>query len=75
MINLIHEENKLSIPWSYDLQTVAKTISKPIPPMDVIIEKLVDLGYKCYKTHYAGASLKTDANFSDLCGIIQSMSK
>ena len=71
IINLIHEENKLDIPWSYDLSHVAKKISRPIPPMDFIIEKLNELGYKCHKTHYSGTSLKTNANFSDLCEIIK----
>ncbi|MHA1977938.1 MAG: hypothetical protein ACW98I_13615, partial [Candidatus Hodarchaeales archaeon] len=66
ILNLISEENKLDIPWSYDLQSVAKKIRKPIPPMAIIIEKLNNLGYKCSKTHFAGASLKTDANFKDI---------
>jgi len=74
IIRLINEENKLNIPWSYDLQTVAKKVSSPIPPMDFIIEKLNEIGYKCYKTHYSGASLKTNANFSDLCNIIKAAS-
>ncbi|MHA2107537.1 MAG: hypothetical protein ACW99R_07550 [Candidatus Hodarchaeales archaeon] len=71
IINLINEENKLNVPWSYDLPTVAKLVSKPIPPMDFIIEKLSEIGYKCYNTHYSGVSLKTDAKFSDLCSIIR----
>ncbi len=70
IINLINEENKPNIPWSYDLQSVAKIVSRPIPPMESIIEKLSDAGYKCYKTHYSGTSLKTNAGFNDLSAIL-----
>jgi tRNA (guanine26-N2/guanine27-N2)-dimethyltransferase len=70
IITLMDEENKLKIPWSYDIQKVAKYVGKPIPPMDYIIQKLHERGYKCYKTHFSGSCLKTDAPFNDICDTI-----
>ena len=71
IINQIYDENILNVPWSYDIQNVAKFIGKPIPPMDYIIQKLHDRGYKCYKTQFSGSCLKTDAPFKDICDVIQ----
>ena len=71
LVNLMCEENSLDLPWSYDIQNVAKHVGTPIPPMDHIIQKLNEKGFKCYKTHFSGSCLKTDAHFSDLCEVIR----
>jgi tRNA (guanine26-N2/guanine27-N2)-dimethyltransferase len=71
IISLISEENILDIPWSFDVQNIAKEISKPIPPMNLIIDCLNERGYECYKTHFSGSCLKTNANFYDLCEIVK----
>ena len=72
IIDLMYEENILGLPWSYDIHNVAKHVGKPIPSMDYIVQNLHEKGYKCYKTHFSGSCLKTDAQFSDMCEIIQS---
>jgi len=72
ILKLIFEENKLNLPWSFDIQTIAKDIKKPIPPMNYITDELNSKGYKCFKTHYSGSCLKTDANYTTIAEIIGS---
>ncbi len=71
LINLINEENKLDIPWSFDVQNIAKDINEPIPPMNFIVKRIIDRGHKCYKTHFSGSCLKTNASYNDLCEIVK----
>lgn len=64
-------ENELDLPWSYDISRLAKKTKSPIPQMDLITEKLEDLGFSCKKTHFSGMCLKTNADISFLEEILE----
>ena len=69
------QENKMKIPWSYDIQNLTKTIGTPIPPLDEISKHLRDIGYKFSKTHFSGTCIKTDAPEKEICGILTKLNK
>lgn len=67
------EETSIDIPWSYDIQKLAKKISSPMPPIEQIAKHLNEKGYKCAKSHYSGTSFKTDAQEPEVRSIISSI--
>ncbi|MCK4847575.1 MAG: hypothetical protein KAT16_00965 [Candidatus Heimdallarchaeota archaeon] len=75
ILNIMIQENKMKIPWSYDIQNLTKTIGTPIPPLDEISKHLRDIGYKFSKTHFSGTCIKTDAPEKEICGILTKLNK
>ena len=75
LLNAMIEESELNLPWSYDISLLAKEIKSPIPRMDLIAEKLEELGFKCKKTHFSGICVKTDAKVSYLEKILEEYGK
>lgn len=72
LLHLMIEESSIEIPWTFDLPNLAKKCGVPVPPTVEIIRILQEMDYKCYRTHFSGTSLKTDANENELCSIISS---
>ncbi|MFW9855426.1 MAG: hypothetical protein ACFFFG_10200 [Candidatus Thorarchaeota archaeon] len=66
LFSRILSEQTVDIPWSYDIESLAKKYHTKVPPINLIIEKLRDLGYKTSKTHYSGMSIKTEAPETDI---------
>lgn len=70
ILPLMIEEATLDIPWSYDIPKLAKKVGVTVPPLDKIVKILNKRGHKCFKTHYSGTTLKTDATETDICWVI-----
>ncbi len=73
ILPLMIEETSVDIPWSFDIQKLAKKARVPVPPLSQIMKVLNEIGYKCCKTHYSGTSLKTNANEAEICSVISSL--
>lgn len=73
ILPLMIDESSLDIPWSFDIPKLAKKIGVTVPPLSQIMKILNETGYKCYKIHYSGTSLKTEANESEICSVIRSL--
>jgi tRNA (guanine26-N2/guanine27-N2)-dimethyltransferase len=73
ILPLMIEEAKLDIPWSYNIPKLVKKVGITVPPLDKIVMKLKDRGHECFKTHYSGTSLKTNATEDDICLVIRSL--
>jgi tRNA (guanine26-N2/guanine27-N2)-dimethyltransferase len=70
ILNLMIEENKIKIPWSYDIQKLTKKTGTPIPSLNLVSDQLRDIGFKFSKTHFSGSCIKTDAPEKEICGIL-----
>ena len=73
ILPLMIEETSLDIPWSLDIPKLAKKVRAPVPPFTKIVKILNEMGYECFRTHYSGTSLKTDANETEICSVISSL--
>ncbi|MFX1285279.1 MAG: hypothetical protein ACFFB5_16630 [Promethearchaeota archaeon] len=73
ILPLMIDESSLDIPWSFDIPKLAKEVRVTVPSITQIMKILKERGYKCYKTHFSGSSLKTDANEAELCSVIKSL--
>ncbi|MHA2245617.1 MAG: hypothetical protein ACXADY_11690 [Candidatus Hodarchaeales archaeon] len=73
ILPLMIDESSLNVPWSFDIPKLAKKVGVTVPPLKQIMKILNESGYKCYKTHYSGTSLKTDANETEICSVIRSL--
>jgi tRNA (guanine26-N2/guanine27-N2)-dimethyltransferase len=74
ILNIMIQENRMNIPWSYDIQKLTKAIKTPIPPLDEISKQLESIGYKFSKTHFSGSCIKTDATEKVIRGILVKLS-
>ncbi|AMQ17715.1 tRNA (guanine(10)-N(2))-dimethyltransferase [Thermococcus peptonophilus] len=70
-IQLISEE--LDVPFHYDTHTLARACSLTPPKLDVIIQRLKDLGYSATKTHFSPTSVKTDAPFRVVAEVMKNV--
>jgi tRNA (guanine26-N2/guanine27-N2)-dimethyltransferase len=64
------EENKINIPWFYDLHWVAKQIKKSLPSTELIVNLLRKKGFDTSITHFSGTAIKTNAQYDELSRIL-----
>lgn len=62
----IKEESKLDIPFFYDIHTICKKHSLPIPRTEVLMQKIRDKGFNVCRTHFLDTAIKTDMSFNQL---------
>jgi len=69
LIAVLEEE----IPTSshYDYHRVAKEMKVSPPPIETVLERLREGGYRASRAHYAGTAIKTDASLPDLMNAIR----
>ncbi len=58
----IWKEEAVAPPLYYASDEIAKALKLSPPPLQIIIQKLRDEGYKATRTHFAPAAFKTDAD-------------
>jgi tRNA (guanine26-N2/guanine27-N2)-dimethyltransferase len=75
ILNLMIDENKIKIPWSYDIQKLTKKTRTPLPSLNLLSDQLRDNGFKFSKTHFSGSCIKSDASEKEICGILTKLSK
>ncbi|MHA1947332.1 MAG: hypothetical protein ACXAC6_00320 [Candidatus Hodarchaeales archaeon] len=75
ILNLMIQENKIKIPWSYDIQKLTKKTGIPIPSLNLLSDRIRDIGYKFSKTHFSGSCIKTDASEKEIRGILAKLTK
>jgi len=63
IIERINEESEIDKPYYYELPSIAKALKTNIPPMDKIMEKLKELGYKVERTHFSENGIRTNAPY------------
>jgi tRNA (guanine26-N2/guanine27-N2)-dimethyltransferase len=68
-LQLILEE--LDTPLHYDTHTLARACSLTPPKVETVIKRLRELGYKATKTHFSPTSVKTDAPFMTVMGVMK----
>ncbi len=75
LIPLMLEEASSTIPWSYEMPSMAQKIGTTVPPISKVIDKLTEMGFDCYRTHFSGTSVKTDAQEPEIMAIFNSLKK
>ena len=73
ILNLMIEENKISVPWSYDIQKLTRNIGSPIPPLNLLLEELKKVGYNSSKTHFSGSCIKSEAPEKEIHEILANL--
>ncbi len=64
-------ESEAEMPMFYhELPYISSMLGKSTPPINDIIEKLREIGYRADRTHFSPTAVKTDAEFRDLKEII-----
>ena len=62
LIDLCLEE--LPTSGYYDYHQLAKITGRSPPPIDTVIERIIDSGYPATRTHFSGYGIKTEAPLS-----------
>ncbi|MHA2053300.1 MAG: hypothetical protein ACW99F_06820 [Candidatus Hodarchaeales archaeon] len=75
ILDAIIGESELDLPWSYDIPRLAKETKSPIPNLDLIIQKLKEIGFNSKKTHFSGMCIKTEAKISYIENILEESRK
>ena len=57
----------------YELHTLTRMLGVSPPPIQKILEKLIDEGYRASRTRFSGTSFKTDASIHEIKRIISSL--
>lgn len=73
ILPLMIEEGILDLPWSFDIPKLAKKVNVQVPSISQITTILLEMGYNCHRTHFSGASLKTNASETEICSILRSL--
>lgn len=60
-------------PYFYDIHVLSSFIGISPPPLDLVIKRLLELGYRVSRTHFTGHGLKTDCLLSDLLGLLREL--
>uniref|UniRef100_A0A7J2THA0 tRNA (guanine(26)-N(2))-dimethyltransferase n=1 Tax=Archaeoglobus fulgidus TaxID=2234 RepID=A0A7J2THA0_ARCFL len=69
---LIKIQNEVDYPTAYSIPKICSTISKPVPPISQVVEKLKKAGYAASVAHYCGYCVKTDAGIEKILEILRS---
>lgn len=64
-----------SIPYIYRLSKVCKNIKIPQPPIRNVIDKLMSLGYKAYRSFLYPDGIRTNASLDDLIKILREIKR
>ncbi len=62
----VWKEEASAPPLYYSSDEIAKALKLSPPPLQIIIQKLRDEGYKATRTHFAPAAFKTDADIESI---------
>ncbi|MDK2892192.1 MAG: tRNA (guanine26-N2/guanine27-N2)-dimethyltransferase [Methanohalophilus sp.] len=65
-------KNELDIPMFYDQHKICKQLGVSAKPIEGLLEKIREMGFKASRTHFSGTSFKTDAGFRQIKQIIKS---
>uniref|UniRef100_A0A7C4WBC5 tRNA (guanine(26)-N(2))-dimethyltransferase n=1 Tax=Geoglobus ahangari TaxID=113653 RepID=A0A7C4WBC5_9EURY len=66
-------EGELETITYYELHNLTRMLRVSPPPIQRILEKLIDEGYRASRTRFSGTSFKTDANIDEIKRIILSL--
>lgn len=64
-------EQTVNIPWSFEIERLAKKNRVRVPSTSLVIEKLREQGYKSTQTHFSGTTIKTEAHETEISAILQ----
>jgi tRNA (guanine26-N2/guanine27-N2)-dimethyltransferase len=59
LLSILQEE--LPTSSHYDYHRMAKALHCSPPPMEIVLGRIVDAGYRVSRAHYSGTAIKTDA--------------
>ncbi|MHA1973787.1 MAG: hypothetical protein ACTSW1_12385 [Candidatus Hodarchaeales archaeon] len=71
IINLMIEESKVDLPWSFDIPIICDEIGTQVPSINELISELSELGYTTARTHFSGMTIKTNAPLIELYKILR----
>lgn len=71
-LKVILEE--VDVATSYNIQNIAQKLKVSTPPIQKVVEKLKELGFKASRTHYCGYCVKTDADVENIKDVVTSLS-
>ncbi|WP_423792019.1 tRNA (guanine(10)-N(2))-dimethyltransferase [Methanocaldococcus indicus] len=66
ILSIINEEKEIDKVGCYDTHLLGKVLKISVPPINTLIEKLKNKGYKVSRTHYNPRGIKTDASLTEL---------
>ncbi len=62
-------------PYYYDVHVLCSVIGRSPPPLDIIIARLSENGYKVSRTHISPHGLKTDCSLRDFLALLRELPK
>lgn len=60
-------------PYYYDIHVLSSFIGRSPPSVELVIQRLRELGYRVSRTHFTGHGLKTDCLLGDLLNLLREL--
>ncbi|MDH7592893.1 MAG: tRNA (guanine(10)-N(2))-dimethyltransferase [Methanomicrobiales archaeon] len=57
---------ELDLSYHFDYHNLARYANRTPPPAEVLLDRLMTMGFKVCRTHYSGTAIKTDAPFEEI---------
>ncbi len=73
LLTMLKDEYSINTPY-YRYDKLFGMYKVNMPPINTFIEKLRELGYRAYRTHFDPRGIKTDAPYDELVKVISSFS-
>jgi|Deesub1362B_J571_1020462.scaffolds.fasta_scaffold00003_493 tRNA (guanine26-N2/guanine27-N2)-dimethyltransferase len=69
ILSIFKEETDFP-PYFYDLHRASKRLGISVPKLDMVIEALKSVGYRCVRTHFRGTGIKTNADYRTFLDVL-----
>jgi len=70
IIKLIEKEQTVLIPY-YNFHKICEKNRIGSPPMEPVMEKLINSGFKASRTHFSGVGIRTDAYLNNIANYVK----
>jgi tRNA (guanine26-N2/guanine27-N2)-dimethyltransferase len=70
VMKTVFEESLINIVGCFDVHKICKNIKKKVPPIDILMNELTEIGFKVCRTHHNPHSIKSDAKLIDIVEFI-----
>jgi tRNA (guanine26-N2/guanine27-N2)-dimethyltransferase len=71
LLSLMLAEQTVNVPWSFEIERLAKKYQTRVPSTNLLIEKLREHGYSSTQTQFSGTTIKTEAPETEIREILQ----
>lgn len=71
-LTIIYEESKINSLFFYNIHKICKKEKVEVPSFSELFEKIRKKGFKCSRTHFDSAGIRSDINYDELVRLIKS---